>query len=326
MLTLPYGLSFADLHSRDGTLALDREFQRALAAATPRSGIATGRRARTRMRWIASRVGPADRGGSAPRGLPRGPVRHRRRGACAGGAHHELAPLFVVRRQFVQRRAMNAHRATRPRRSTALPCARRSSHRRRFVRGRAGEPAFASAVRRGRRTRQPRGSARPRDRYAAWPRTRRRSRGASRGVLFRAPRKLDMMRLVPIEAVHQGEVTAFTLGAHHPQRRREGFALTDAGTDFAGGLGKRTTASGATSRARIPARAACPRRSRWMAARPQARTSNGVRGAARRLSAGGEDLRVPEAPRRRWPLGALAVMCIDNRWSPRRATASATTA
>ena len=45
-----------------------------------------------------------------------------------------------------------------------------------------------------------------------------------------------MRLLVPVETVHQGEVTAFNLDAHHPPRRREGFALTDAGTDLAGAL------------------------------------------------------------------------------------------
>ena len=33
------------------------------------------------------------------------------------------------------------------------------------------------------------------------------------GVLFRAPRKLDYMKLVPVEAIVQGDVTALQLPA-----------------------------------------------------------------------------------------------------------------
>ena len=56
-------------------------------------------------------------------------------------------------------------------------------------------------------------------RYAAWaaltPEGRAKHRG---GVLFKAPRKLDYMRLIP----------------HTELRHRQGFKLTDPGTDLAG--------------------------------------------------------------------------------------------
>ncbi len=53
-------------------------------------------------------------------------------------------------------------------------------------------------------------------------------------MLFKAPRKLDFMRLVPVHTD-----TASRLRSAHALehlRRREGFALTDAGTDLVGAL------------------------------------------------------------------------------------------
>ena len=74
-------------------------------------------------------------------------------------------------------------------------------------------------------------------RYAAWAAHTAEGRAAHRGgVLFRAPRKLDFMKLVPLEAETRDGVTAWRLPSDHALRRRDGFALTDAGTDLVGGL------------------------------------------------------------------------------------------
>ena len=74
-------------------------------------------------------------------------------------------------------------------------------------------------------------------RYAAWAAHTPAGRAAHKGgVLFRAPRKLDYMKLVPVEAEPHDGVSAWKLPADHALRQREGFALTDAGTDLVGGL------------------------------------------------------------------------------------------
>ncbi len=53
-------------------------------------------------------------------------------------------------------------------------------------------------------------------RYAAWSLHTPAGRAAAKGgVLFRAPRKLDYMKLVPVEAVAQGGVSAWALPANH---------------------------------------------------------------------------------------------------------------
>ena len=69
-------------------------------------------------------------------------------------------------------------------------------------------------------------------RYAAWASHTAEGRAAHKGgVLFRAPRKLDFMRLVPIDAVSVDGADAWKLAGGHV-RRREGFALTDTGMDL----------------------------------------------------------------------------------------------
>ena len=74
-------------------------------------------------------------------------------------------------------------------------------------------------------------------RYAAWAAHTPAGRAAHRGgVLFRAPRKLDYMKLVPVAAEPLDGVSAWKLPSDHALRQRDGFALTDAGTDLVGGL------------------------------------------------------------------------------------------
>src|SRR5688572_13687662 len=111
-LRLGHSLAFADLYARDGLQRIDRLFVDALHASDAA---------------LASRLAAAR---ESPDALPRrdesdllialaphledflaslfdigAEVR------ALEARHHELAPLYVVKRQFVQRKAMNAHRA-----------------------------------------------------------------------------------------------------------------------------------------------------------------------------------------------------------------------
>ncbi len=317
MLTLPYGLSFADLYTRDGTLALDREFQRLLAAADAALG----------ERYRVARAEPdvLDRKAESDLLIAVAPHLEDFLAGLFGIAdevralearHHDLAPLFAVRRQFVQRRAMNAHKPDEAATfdGAALRASLEAIAGASFA-GRAGESAFADAVTVWQK--DPASHEAALDlatRYAAWAAHTAEGRDAHRGgVLFRAPRKLDMMRLVPIEAVHQGEVTAFKLDARHPLRRREGFALTDPGTDFTGGLaeahyciwcheqGKDSCARGLPEKKPADGSAS---------ANPYKKTVFGVPLAGCPL-----EEKISEFQKLRadgWPLGALAVMCVDN--------------
>ena len=121
--------------------------------------------------------------------------------------HNELAPLFSVKRLFVQRRALHKVKP-----EEASPHGFEFTTELEFARRVTGwlkdEGSNQSNLE---------GAAR----YAAWavltPEGRAKHRG---GVLFKTPRKLDYMKLIP----------------HTELRQREGFALTDRGTDLAGAL------------------------------------------------------------------------------------------
>ncbi len=121
--------------------------------------------------------------------------------------HNELAPLYSVKRLFVQRRALNKVKPedARPdgfRFTTELEFARQVSD---WLKDESSNQKQLDQA----------------ARYAAWatltPEGKAKHR---RGVLFKAPRKLDYMKLIP----------------HTELRQRDGFALTDPGTDLAGAL------------------------------------------------------------------------------------------
>ncbi|MDQ6618367.1 MAG: FAD-dependent oxidoreductase [Pseudomonadota bacterium] len=149
-------------------------------------------------------------------------------------AHHELAPLFAVKRQFVQRKAMNAYKADV---ASTFDGPELRAQLASLIGIDFSELGFANAVTRwqrdaGAHTKELELAAR----YAAWAAHSEAGRSAHRtGVLFKAPRKLDYMRLVPMEKTRVAEVDAWKLAGDHV-RRRDGFALTDHGTNLVGGL------------------------------------------------------------------------------------------
>jgi NADPH-dependent glutamate synthase beta subunit-like oxidoreductase len=148
-------------------------------------------------------------------------------------------------------------------------------------------------------------------RYAAWASHTPAGKTAHRGgVLFRAPRKLDYMRLVPIEAETRHGVSSWKLDSHHALRQRDGFALTDPGTDLVGGLdqahyciwcheqGKDSCATGLLEKKPLPGDV------------PFKKSPFNVTLAGCPL-----EERISEFHKLRaegWALGALAMICIDN--------------
>jgi NADPH-dependent glutamate synthase beta subunit-like oxidoreductase/NAD(P)H-flavin reductase len=147
-------------------------------------------------------------------------------------AHHALAPLYTVKRTFVQRRAMARIKPDEAAQTDGLALETELAG---LVGGPVTELAFARAV--SQWLKDETAHAAQLDlaaRYAAWaahtPAGRARHAG---GVLFRAPAKLDPLHLVPARVDDAGAFRSFT-GGHI--RRREGFALTDPGTDLTGAL------------------------------------------------------------------------------------------
>jgi NADPH-dependent glutamate synthase beta subunit-like oxidoreductase/NAD(P)H-flavin reductase len=134
--------------------------------------------------------------------------------------HHELAPLYSVKRLFVQRRAMHKVKPEDARPdgfefTTELEFARKVTE---WMQDEAAHASQLEAA----------------ARYAAWAATTAAGKAKHRhGVLFKAPRKLDYMRLVP---VHTETKRGFAEHTLEHLRERHGFELTDRGTDLVGAL------------------------------------------------------------------------------------------
>ena len=135
--------------------------------------------------------------------------------------HNELAPLYSVKRLFVQRRALHKVKP-----EDAKP-ARFPFHHRARLRP-AGHRVAEGRERERRRSSKPPRATPPGRRLTPEGKAKHRS-----GVLFKTPHKLDFMRLVP---VHTETARGFPEHTLPQLRQREGFELTDQGTDLVGAL------------------------------------------------------------------------------------------
>jgi NADPH-dependent glutamate synthase beta subunit-like oxidoreductase/NAD(P)H-flavin reductase len=205
-MQLGFGIRFSDLYAREGLLRVDAAFLAFL-------GEADGA---LREKLVAARKSPLS--GKAESDLLVALAPHVEdflpqlfgidaEARALAARHNELAPLYSVKRLFVQRRALHKVKP-----EDARPDAYQFTSELDFARQVSAwlkdEKANASDLEAAAR-------------YAAWavltPEGKEKHR---RGVLFKTPRKLDYMRLIP----------------HTELRQREGFALTDPGTDLAGAL------------------------------------------------------------------------------------------
>ena len=235
-LKLAHGLTFADLYQRDGLVKLDAAFcadlstaDRALAAR-----LTAARHEPTTLNKKDESTLIIDLGPHLERFISR------LFGIAAEvlaltGRHDELAPLYVVKRQFVQRKAMTTYKADAAAGfdGIALEAALAT-----MFGGTFSELAFAEHAEEWLKDE----AAHEKNidlamRYAAWAvhsatgRTRNHA-----GVLFKAPAKLDMQNLLVHAEKHAADgVTTFTIKPEHI-RRRKGFALTDNGKDLKGAL------------------------------------------------------------------------------------------
>jgi len=148
--------------------------------------------------------------------------------------HSELAPLYTMKRLFVQRRAMHK---IKPDEAAGLDGPALEARLASWFGQPFSELAFAREVGEWQKD-----EARYGDRietavqYSAWASQTAAGKKKHRaGVLFKAPLKLNFMRLVPVHTDTAGGYPVHTLQPEH-LRRREGFALTDTGTDLTGAL------------------------------------------------------------------------------------------
>jgi NADPH-dependent glutamate synthase beta subunit-like oxidoreductase/NAD(P)H-flavin reductase len=205
-MQLGFGIGFNDLYERGGLLRVDAAFLAFVREVD----------ASLHERLIAARARPA--GGKTESELLVALAPHvedflaklfgiEAEARALAERHNELAPLYSVKRLFVQRRALHKVKPQDAKPdgfhfSTELDFARQVTA---WLRE---ESANSENLERAAR-------------YAAWatltPEGKEKHR---RGVLFKTPRKLDYLKLIP----------------HTELRQREGFALTDPGTDLVGAL------------------------------------------------------------------------------------------
>jgi NADPH-dependent glutamate synthase beta subunit-like oxidoreductase/NAD(P)H-flavin reductase len=240
-LLLRYGLQFAELYDRDGLIKLDREFITHLAA----SDVAL----HDRLMTARADTGSLDKKTESELLVEMAPHVEDFLGGLFGieteirelqARHDELAPLYSVKRLFVQRRAVKevkedaAAALDGDALCSALGFGELSDTRAGIL---AWERRYAEAVS-GWQEDEAAHAAELRTaiEYAAWatlsPAGQAKHR---RGLLFKVPYRLDMNHLVPVETIERDGVTMMRL-PEHDWRARDGFALTDAGTDLAGAL------------------------------------------------------------------------------------------
>ena len=236
MLNLAYGLSFAELHARAGLAKLDAAFVD--FAGTADSAL--------KPRLLAARENPASLDAKAESALILEIAPHlddflaelfgiQAEFRALAARHHELAPLYAVKRQFVQRRAANR---IKPDEAARLDGAALEAALKKVFGGRFDELTFATQVA-GWLADETKHAAELELalKYAAWalhtPAGREHVR---RGILFKTPAKIDPHNL--ITHAHKSEregVVTYTIKPENIRRRR-GFALTDPGTDLVGAL------------------------------------------------------------------------------------------
>ncbi|HET9579940.1 MAG TPA: FAD-dependent oxidoreductase [Usitatibacter sp.] len=234
-LRLAFGLEFEDLYRRSGLVRLDEAFCRALEAAD----------AALHERFRAARRDPATLAykEEAELLLAVAPHLDRFMAKLFGieeaweelvESHHRLAPLFRVKRKFVQRRAMLKVKAEE---AATLDGPALEAQVAALLGGTFDELAFATRITEWLADEKMHaGDIALAERFAAWaahtPEGRWRHRD---GVLFKPPQRVDPLHLVPLKTDTSAGYSVHTLPAHH-LRRREGFALTDPGTHRAGAL------------------------------------------------------------------------------------------
>ncbi|HEX2582424.1 MAG TPA: FAD-dependent oxidoreductase [Dongiaceae bacterium] len=150
------------------------------------------------------------------------------------GEHHTLAPLYECKRLFVQRHALKSHK---PEEAAAFDGEALRAGLQKHLGENFDELGFARQILQWNTepTRHAQELALAAQ-YAAWavfsPAGKDRH---GKGILFKAPRKLDPLHLVATELTVENGVASHRLAPSH-WRRREGFALTDPGTDLKGAL------------------------------------------------------------------------------------------
>ena len=234
-LRLAHDLAFADLYRPEGMARIDGLFLDDLGRAD----------AELRQRLEAARHNPSALAAKQESDLIIAVAPHLERFivglfgieaefAALVERHHKLAPLYSCKRLFVQRQAMRAHK---PEEAAGFDGAALRAELAAKFGGTFDELTFARQVMDWMADE----AAHKEDlalaaRYAAWALYSPAGKALHKsGVVFKAPHKIDPMHLVPVETTTRHGAEMMEL-PDSMQRHREGFALTDPGTDLVGAL------------------------------------------------------------------------------------------
>jgi len=235
VLFLPFGLDFDDLYGREGLVKLDAIFLDELKESAPP----------LHARLIEARQQPTalNRKQHSDLIVELAPYLEDFIGHLFGieaelrelqFRHAELAPLYSVKRRFVQRKALTGYTVESAMVINGLALAAELEA---LIQEPLTEASFAKHVARWL-------EAEPKHaqhlqlaaQYAAWATLAPEGKARhSRGVLFKVPQKLDPYHLIPVEPVVSDGLVRLELSSDH-WRHREGFQLTDPGTDLTGAL------------------------------------------------------------------------------------------
>ncbi len=234
-LALPFGLAFHDLYRREGLLELDAQFTAQLRDAD----------SELHAKLLDARENPpaVHTKASSDLIIALAPYLEDFLGQLFGietalrelQEHHAaLAPLYSVKRRFVQRKAVVGQTAET---ASAIDGFSLAAELESLLQEPLTELSFARHVARWLEDEALHAShLQMAARYAAWATLSpqgKRQHGS--GVLFKVAHKLDMHHLVPVEEVATDGLVQLQLSSDH-WRKREGFQLTDPGTDLTGAL------------------------------------------------------------------------------------------
>lgn len=235
ILRLPFGLSFHDLYRREGMLELDAQFLNQLLEGNPELHL--------RLLDARQSLPAAHTKESSELIIDLAPYLEDFIGHVFGieselrklqERHADLQPLYSVKRRFVQRKAVMGQTAESASQIDGYALAAELEA---LFQEPLTEMSFAKHVARWLEEEALQAEhLQLAARYAAWatlsPQGKQKHGG---GVLFKVPPKLDMNHLVPVETAVMDGLVQLQLGNDH-WRNREGFQLTDPGTDLTGAL------------------------------------------------------------------------------------------
>ncbi len=227
-LSLGFGLAFEDLYSHDGLARVDGAFADHLRAADVElyNRLMAGR---------ADVAALADKDASQLL-IDLGPHVEDFIGALFGNEreiralhdrHTEMAPVYRMKRLFVQRRAVKKHKPDVARDYDGPTLEVRLTK----MIGPFSELALARAIEGWLEDETANADALDlAEQFSAWATYSDMGRlRFAKGVMFKVPGKIDTMNLVPVSTEVKDGVRMISLGGGHDLRHREGFGLTDTG-------------------------------------------------------------------------------------------------